>query len=318
MFRNSLLSSPFDDPRTTMRDSFLRFDSPSLDVSRRSLLRGLAAGAALAGLGPLARLTEGAESQGRIQQSVCLWCYNSFMKKAGMDLDRFAATCAEIGLKSIELVGPGDWPTLKKHGLICAMTPAHGIAKGLNRVENHEECLAKVRQSIDDSAAAGFPNVITMAGNREGMDDEEGLKNCVMGLKKIAPYAEQKGITVCLELLNSHDHKDYMADRTEWCVKLVEQVGSPRVKVLYDIYHAAMMGEDPLADIQKHADCWGHYHTGGMPGRNEIDETQTLDYRKLMEAIVASGYKGYVGQEFIPKRDDAIASLRQAFAICNV
>lgn len=301
-----------------MRDTFLPSDRSSLDISRRGLLQGLAAGAALAGLGPLARLAEGAESKGHINQSVCLWCYNGYMKKAGMDLDQFAALCAEIGLKSIELVGPADWPTLKKHGLICAMTPSHGITKGLNRLENHEECLAKIRQSIDDCADAGFPNAITFSGNREGMDDEEGLKNCVVGLKKIAPYAEKKGVTVCLEYLNSHNHKDYMADRTKWCVAMVEQVGSPRVKVLYDIYHAGMMDEDPLADIQNHAHCWGHYHTGGVPGRNEIDETQTLDYRKLMEAIVATGYQGYVGQEFVPKRDDAIASLRQAFAICDV
>ena len=189
-----------------------------------------------------------------------------------MNLDQFAAACAKMGLKSIELTTPDQWPTLKKHGLICAMTPSHGIPKGLNRMENHDECLAKVRKSIDDTAAAGFPNVICFSGNREGMDDQEGLKNCVIGLKKIAGYAEQKKVTVCLEFLNSINHKDYMADSTKWCVELVHQVGSPRVKVLYDIYHAGMMKEDVLADIQKHADCWGHYHTGGVPGRNEIDE----------------------------------------------
>ena len=198
------------------------------------------------------------------------------------------------------------------------MTPSHGIGKGLNRVENHEECLAQIRKSIDDSADAGFPNVITMSGNREGMDDEEGLENCVAGLKKIAPYAEKKKITVCLEFLNSITHKDYMADSTKWCVELVHRVASPRVKVLYDIYHAGMMKEDPLADIQKHADCWGHYHTGGVPGRNEIDDTQTLDYPKLMKAIVDSGYQGYVGQEFVPKRPEALKSLEQAVGICDV
>jgi hydroxypyruvate isomerase len=198
------------------------------------------------------------------------------------------------------------------------MTPSHGITKGLNRIENHDECLAKVRQSIDDCAEAGFPNAITFSGNREGMDDEEGLKNCVIGLKKIAGYAEEKKVTICLEYLNSINHKDYMADTTAWNVKLVEQVGSPRVKVLYDIYHAGMMKEDPLKDIQEHADCWGHYHTGGVPGRNEIDDTQTLDYPTLMKAIVDSGYKAYVGQEFIPKRPDALESLAQAVQICDV
>jgi len=282
---------------------------------RRALLRA-AAGAAAAW--PLADMAWAGKLKGRINQSVCLWCYDGFMRRTKMTLDQFAAACAKIGLKSIELTTPDQWPTLKKHGLICAMSMSHGIAKGLNRIANHDECLAAVRKSIDDTAAAGFPNVITLSGNREGMDDEEGLKNCVIGLKKIAPYAEKKKITVCLEYLNSHDHKDYMADSTKWCVALVHQVGSPRVKVLYDIYHAGMMKEDVLADLKQHADCWGHFHTGGVPGRHEIDSTQTLDYPKLMRVIVASGFTGYVGQEFIPKNPDALTSLAQAVAICDV
>ena len=287
-------------------------------VSRRSMLRTMAGGAALWAAWPSSRAARAAELKGRIKQSVCLWCYRGFMKRNQMDLDQFAAACAKMGLKSIELTTPDQWPTLKKHGLICAITPSHSIPKGLNRVENHEECLAKIRKSIDDTAAAGFPNVITLSGNRAGMDDQEGLANCVTALKKIAPYAEKKKITVCLELLNSIDHKDYMADSTQWCVQLVHQVGSPRVKVLYDIYHAGMMKEDVLADIQNHRDCWGHYHTGGLPGRNEIDQTQTLDYPKLMRAIAAGGFAGYVGQEFVPKRPDALKSLEQAVAICDV
>ena len=198
------------------------------------------------------------------------------------------------------------------------MTTSHGIPKGINHVENHEECLGKIRQAIDASADAGFPNVITFSGNRDGMDDEEGLKNSVKALKEIAGYAEQKNVTVCLELLNSINHEDYMADSTRWCVDLVKQVGSPRVKVLYDIYHAAMMKEDVLADIQNYSEYWGHYHTGGYPGRNEIDETQTLDYEELMKAIVATGYDGWVGQEFVPKREDALNSLQQAITICDV
>ena len=192
------------------------------------------------------------------------------------------------------------------------------LFRSLNRLANHDECLAQIRKSIDQTADAGFPNVICFSGNREGLDDQQGLQNCVIGLKKIAGYAEEKKVTVCLEYLNSIDHKDYMADRTKWCVDLVRQVGSPRVKVLYDIYHAGMMKEDPLADIQQHHECWGHYHTGGVPGRNEIDQTQTLDYPKLMRAIADSGYKAYVGQEFIPKNADALASLKQAIAICDV
>jgi len=282
------------------------------------MLRTIAGAAAVGAVWPLANTGWAAPLKGRIKQSVCLWCYNGYLKKAKMDLDQFAAACAKLGLKSIELVGPDQWPTLKKHGLICAISNSHSIGKGLNRVANHEECLAKVRKSIDETADAGFPNTITFSGNREGMDDQEGLANCVIGLKKIAPYAEKKKVTVCLEFLNSIDHKDYMADSTKWCAELVRRVGSPRVKVLYDIYHAGMMKEDVLADIQKHHECWGHYHTGGLPGRNEIDDTQTLDYGKLMRAIAESGYQGYVGQEFIPKRPDALKSLAQAVAICDV
>ncbi len=292
--------------------------SDSNIMTRRSMLRTIAGAAAIGVSWPLAGTVWAAELKGRIKQSVCLWCYNGFMRRAKMNLDQFAAACAKMGLKSIELTSPDQWPTLKKHGLICAMTPSHSIPKGLNRVANHDECLAKIRKSIDDTAAAGFPNVITLSGNREGMDDQEGLANCVAGLKKIAGYAEKKKITVCLEYLNSHDHTDYMADSTKWCVALVHQVGSPRVKVLYDIYHAGMMKEDVLADLKQHADCWGHFHTGGVPGRNEIDDTQTLDYPKLMRAIAESGFTGYVGQEFIPKRPDALKSLEQAVAICDV
>ncbi len=290
----------------------------SQTIQRRTALKALAGTAAFGAALPWADSGSAAELKGRINQSVCLWCYNKYLKKNDMDLDAFAAYCAKLGLQSIELVGPRDWPTLKKHGLICAMTPSHGIGKGLNRIENHEECLGKIRQGIDDCAEAGFPNVITFSGNRDGMDDEEGLKNCVIGLKKVAGYAEKKKVTICLEYLNSINHKDYMADTTAWNVKLVEQVGSPRVKVLYDIYHAGMMDEDPLKDIKEHSDCWGHYHTGGVPGRNEIDDTQTLDYVVLMKAIVDSGYEAYVGQEFIPKRPDALASLAQAVEICDV
>ena len=166
--------------------------------------------------------------------------------------------------------------------------------------------MAKVRQAIDDTAAAGFPNVICCSGNRKGMDDEEGLKNCVTALKSVAGQAERKKVTVCLELFNSKvDHEDYMADSTRWCVELVHRVGSPRVKVLYDIYHAGTMKEDVLADIRNHPDCWAHYHTGGVPGRHEIDDiTQTLDYAKIMRSILATGFTGYVAQEFVPAQPE--------------
>ncbi len=295
-------------------DFFSAMDRPKL--SRRDVLRtaGVAALAAL----PVSGLLTADELKGRIKQSVCLWCYNGFLSRTKMDLDAFAAACKKLGLLSIELTGPKEWPTLAKHGLICAMVNSHGITKGFNRVQNHEECIAKVREGIDLCVEHKFPNVIAFSGNRDGMADDEGLKNCVTGLKKVAGYAEEKKVTICVEYLNSINHKDYMADTTKWCVELVKQVGSPRVKVLYDIYHAAMMKEDVLADIKNHHECWGHYHTGGMPGRNEIDGTQTLDYPTIMRAIVETGYQGYVGQEFIPKRDDALASLEQAVKLCDV
>jgi hydroxypyruvate isomerase len=286
--------------------------------TRRTMLHS-AMGVAMCGVTwPLAGSCWAAERKRRIRQSVCLWCYEDYLSKAKMSLDRFAAACAKMGIKSIELTTPGQWPTLKRHGLICAMSPSHDIPDGFNRLENHGRCLAEVRKSIDVTSEAGFPNVVAFSGNRRGMDDAEGLRNCVIGLKKIAGYAERKKVTICLELLNSIDHRDYMADSTKWCVELVHQVGSPRVKILYDIYHAAMMKEDVLADIRDHPDCWAHYHTGGMPGRNEIDHTQTIDYSKIMRTIVATGYAGFIGQEFVPKRTDAMKSLAEAVAICDV
>jgi hydroxypyruvate isomerase len=291
--------------------------SNAIGFSRRTMLGGMVGAAAVGAALPFGQLASAA-LKGRIKQSVCQWCYGGYMKAHKMDLDQFAAECVKLGLLSVELMASSQWPTLKKHGLICAMSNSHGIPKGLNRVENHKECLEAIRKSIDATSAAGFPNVICFSGNRAGMKDDEGLKNCVAGLKQITPYAEEKKVTICLEFLNSINHKDYMADSTKWCVEAVHQVNSPRFKVLYDIYHAAMMKEDVLADIKNHADCWGHYHTGGMPGRNEIDGTQTLDYKKIMQAIVDSGYQGYVGQEFIPKKPDALKSLADAVAICDV
>jgi hydroxypyruvate isomerase len=285
--------------------------------SRRAMLGGLA-GAAAAAAWPWGRLAA-AEQRRHINQSVCLWCYGKAMERQKISFDQFAAACAKMGLRAMDLVGPDKWPTLKRHGLICAMTPSAGIEPGLNRVANHKAYLAKVRQAIDDTSAAGYPNVICCSGNRKGMDDEEGLKNCVTALKSVAGQAERKKVTVCLELLNSKvDHEDYMADSTRWCVELVHRVGSPRVKVLYDIYHAATMKEDVVADIRNHPDCWAHFHTGGVPGRHEIDDTQTLDYRKIMQAILATGFTGYVAQEFVPAQPDALKSLERAVAICDV
>jgi len=249
---------------------------------------------------------------GRIKQSVCKWCYK------GISLDDLAAFSAKIGIKGIDLIPPKDWPILKKHGLECSMTPTHGIRKGLNRIENHEECLAKIRKSIDDTSVAGFPNVICFSGNRQGMDDDEGLKNCAIALKQVVGYAEQKNVALCMELLNSkRNHKDYMCDRTHWGVELAKQVGSDNFKLLYDIYHMQVQEGDVIATIKESHRYIGHYHTAGVPGRNEIGDTQELYYPAIMKAILKTGFTGYVGQEFIPKKDK-FESLAEALRICDV
>jgi hydroxypyruvate isomerase len=224
-----------------------------------------------------------------------------------------------MGLKGVDLVGPGDFATLKKYGLVATMVSgAGGIPKGFNRKENHEGLIKGLRTAIEAAAANGYPNVICFSGNRAGMADDEGAANCVEGLKQIAPFAEEKKVTICLELLNSKvNHKDYMADNTMWSVDVCKKVGSPRVKLLYDIYHMAIMGDKPEEMIPKVIQYIGHFHTGGVPGRNEIDETQTLNYPAIMKVIVETKYDGWVAHEFIPKRDP-LTSLAQAVKICDV
>ena len=288
-------------------------------MSRRELLKGVAGGAAaMAAMGltgTAARAEEKMEApklKGRIKQSVSRWCYGKIPMKD------FCKACADMGLKGVDLVGPGDWPALKEFGLVGTCTPAVGIGKGMNRKENHEACLAAMRKAIEQTAEAGFPNVITMSGNREGLSDEEGAKNCVEGLKQIAGFAEEKKVTLVMELLNSkRDHKDYQCDHTAWGVEVVRKVGSPRVKLLYDIYHMQIMEGDVIATIKQNIQYIGHIHTGGVPGRNEIDDTQELYYPAIMRAIADSKYDGYVAHEFVPKRDP-LTSLKQAVAICDV
>jgi hydroxypyruvate isomerase len=285
-------------------------------VTRRGFVAGSSAGLAAGAAGllsPEAFAQEAdMERKGRIQQSVCKWCYGN------QPLESFAAYCASIGIKSIELVEPQEWPILQKHGLICAMTPSHSIGKGLNRKENHAECLAQIRTSIEKTSEAGFPNVICFSGNRAGMDDEEGLTNCAIALKEIVGFAEQKNVTICMELLNSkRDHRDYMCDRTHWGGALVRRIGSPNFRLLYDIYHMQVQEGDVMATIREYKDCIGHYHTAGVPGRNEIDDSQELYYPAIMKLIAETGFKGYVGQEFVPKKDP-LKSLAEAVKLCDV
>jgi len=249
---------------------------------------------------------------GRINQSVSKWCYGK------IPLDEFCGACKKMGIKAIDLLGPKDFPTLKKYGLACSLTNSHGLTKGLNRIGNHKECLAKIRSAIDATAEYEFPNVITFPGNRAGMADDVGIENMVTALKQIVGYAEKKKVTICIEYLNSKvNHKDYMFDKMAWGVEVCKRVGSDRVKILYDIYHAQIMEGDIIRTIRDYSKYIGHYHTGGNPGRNEIDETQELYYPAIMRAIVKTGYKGYVAHEFVPKRDP-LTSLANAVRICDV
>ena len=286
-------------------------------ISRRSVLGGLLGGLAAAALPHRAAARslqepEKAVKKGRLKQSLCHWCMR-------MPLPELAPLAARLGVPSIEILTSKDFPVLKEHGLICAMTMLKGrnvIGRGLNRVEHHEEYTAMMRQAIDDTADAGFPNVICFSGNREGMDDDEGMRHCATGIKEVLGHAEKRGITLCMELLNSKEHKDYMCDRTTWGVELVQQVGSERFRLLYDIYHMQRMEGDVINTIRQHKDYIAHYHTAGNPGRSNLDDTQELQYGPICQAIVDSGYQGYLGQEFIPKGgEDAI---RQAVELCDV
>ena len=301
------------------------------NISRRSALGTLAGTTAAAALATtLQEQLCAADSEtmsnlkGNIHHSVSAWCYGSLFnpgkdKPAKMSFEQFCVEVSKLGLQSVELLGPSEWPAVKKAGLTCAMCNGpDSIPYGWNRVEHHDDLLAKFTKAIPQVAEAGFPNIITFSGNRNGMSNEQGIENCIKGLKRLVPIAEKNNVTVTLELLNSKvDHKDYMADHTAWGVEVCKGVGSDRLKLLYDIYHMQIMEGDVIRTIKENSKYIGHYHTGGNPGRNEIDETQELNYTAVMKAIVATGYKGFVGQEFVPRRDP-LTSLKQAVQLCDV
>ncbi len=286
-------------------------------VSRRDALKATAAALGCAALEghPLSgrALAQAGSAGAKYRQAVARWCYQN------IPLDDFARAIAEMGIRGMDLVGPEDWPTLKKHGLVCSITSGGGtIADGLNRKENHDKIERELSENIPRAAAAGVPNVITFSGNRRGLSDQEGLENCVIGLNRVKGLAEQHGVTICLELLNSKvDHKDYQCDHTAWGAAVVRKVGSPRVKLLYDIYHMQIMEGDIIATIRTYQEWIGHYHTGGVPGRHEIDSSQELNYPAIMRAVAGTGFAGFVAHEFVP-RGDPIASLREAVRICTV
>jgi hydroxypyruvate isomerase len=287
-------------------------------ISRRQALKSSAVATAAAALSQrlsAADAIAGAALKGRINHSVCKWCYSKIA------LDDLCQAGRQMGLQSVELLGVEDFPTLKKYGLICAMVSGvpGGITSGLNRLENHDKIVEFFEQTIPKVAEAGFPNIICFSGNRKGMSDEEGLGHCATGLKRITALAEKHKVTLCMELLNSKvNHHDYMCDHSAWGVQLAKQVGSERFKLLYDIYHMQIMEGDVIHTIRDNHPYFAHYHTGGVPGRHEIDDSQELCYPAIMKAIVETGFKGFVAQEFIPARPDALDSLRQGVTICDV
>ena len=253
---------------------------------------------------------------GRIRQSVSRWCYKQ------IPLDQLCQYAAQIGLQAIDLLNAEDWDVPKRHGLICSMGYGGGgeIPNGFNRLENHDKLEEGFRKYIPLAAKAEVPNVITFSGNRKGMSDEEGAKNTIAGLNRVKKIAEDHGVTICLELLNSKvNHPDYMCDHTAWGVQVIQAVNSPRVKLLYDIYHMQIMEGDLVRTIQKNIDWIAHFHTGGVPGRHELDNTQEVQWDGVMRGIAATNFRGFVAHEFVPgKGHDPLTSLRQAVDLCDV
>jgi hydroxypyruvate isomerase len=280
--------------------------------TRREVFGTAGAAAAAAIALPIEAADDTQKSKGRVKQSVCRWCYGS------IPLEKLAAETKKMGYQSIELLLPPEIKVVQKFGLTCAMIGGASISEGLNRTDNHARIEKELRERIDFAAEEGLPNVICMSGNRAGMNDEDGLKNCLIGLKCVIGYAEAKKVTLCMEGLNTKvDHKDYMYERTSWGVELCKRLGSPRFKLLYDIYHMQIMEGDVIRTIRDCKEYIAHFHTGGNPGRHEIDESQELNYPAIVRAIIDTGYQGFLGQEFIPVRDP-LASLAQGFRICDV
>lgn len=253
--------------------------------------------------------------KGNINHSVCRWCYSS------IPLEEFCQAVKKLNFSAIDLVGPKDWDTLKKYGIFSSMCNGAelGIPKGFNDKQYHAALVKNYTEMIPLVAKAGYKNLICFSGNRNGIPDDVGLKTCVEGLKQIMSVAEKNNVIIQMELLNSKvNHKDYMCDRSAWGVELCKQLGSENFKLLYDIYHMQIDEGDIIRTIQNNYIYFGHYHTGGVPGRNEIDDTQELYYPAIMKAILKTGYKGYVAQEFIPAKEDKIASLKNGVEICDV
>ena len=293
-------------------------------ASRRRVLQSAVVAATGVALAPVAARSAHDPARvrdGRLRQSLVHWCY----RDAWPDVDQLARVAKDLGCHSVELIGPEHWPVLKKHGLTCAIAGSHGFVKGFNNPKHWLECIDILTKRIDACADAGFPSVITFTGMREKeIPDDMGARNCVEGYKNIVGHAEKKNVTLCLEMLNSRDsshpmkgHPGYQGDHIDYCAEIVKQVGSPRLKLLFDVYHVQIMDGDVIRRVRQHKDLIGHVHTAGVPGRGELDDNQEINYPAVMRAIADAGIKAYVGQEFIPTRD-ALKGLRQAVEVCTV
>jgi hydroxypyruvate isomerase len=283
--------------------------------TRRAFLAALAASAAASRAHPFASsAADRVVRNGRLKQSVSRWCYQS------IPMPEFCRAVADMGLTAVDLLEEPDWAVARDHGLICSMAYAGGgtIRDGLNVTANHDAIVRNFEQTIPRAAKMQVPNVITFFGNRRGMSDAAATANCIAGLNRVKKIAEDSGVTICVELLNSKvNHPDYQGDRTSFGVEIVKAVASPRVKLLYDIYHMQIMEGDLIKTIRDHHEYIGHYHTGGVPGRHELDDTQEVNWAAVCRAIVDTGFRGYLAHEFVPTRDP-LTSLRQAVALCDV
>jgi hydroxypyruvate isomerase len=301
-------------------------DSPIPSITRRDAL-GVAASAA-ATIALSARGSMGAAADeagdggpavknGRIRQSIIQWCFSKYWNE-----EQMAAVAKGLGCASVELIDPKFWPLLKQHDITCAIAGSHGFVEGMNNPRHQPKCLEILRQRIDACAEFGVPNVITFTGMREDIPADVGMDNCVQGYKQIMAHAERRGVNLCIEMLNSRvneymkGHPGYQGDHTDYCIELIKRVGSERMKLLFDIYHVQIMDGDVIRRIHQHKDYIGHVHTAGNPGRGELDDRQEINYRPIMQALIDVGYKGYVGQEFIPTRDP-LTGLREAVTLCD-
>ncbi|MBS4062928.1 MAG: TIM barrel protein [Chitinophagaceae bacterium] len=295
-----------------------------MNQSRRDAIKKLATGTAgLAAVGSLSSFAideqETMSLKGNINHSVCYWTHNF------LSLDELCILVKKLGFGAIDLLTPKEWPTVQKHGINCSMCYTGGkisLTEGWNDKKNQDWLIKDYTEAIPLVAQAGYKNLICFSGNRNGMDEETGLQNMSNGIKQIIGLAEKHGVTIQIEVFNSKvNHPDYMADNTQWTIELCKRIGSPNFKILYDIYHMQISEGDIINTIQKNHQYFGHYHTAGVPGRHEINETQELYYPAIMKAIAATGYKGYVAQEYMPTgktTDEKIAALKKAIKVCDV